>query len=193
MCHGPARGAPQQKSDLARSLGAVRRRDMIFGREQQGSENKIGKGQHDVEIIKVAFVVQMVMGVQPAEPSGVFYAPSFRNMHAVMKIFVKAVVKRQRKGGAGKNFGIQNPLHPQNHRHMKADDKRRALPGRAYLADDLDIRRKILLSGAEQAAVNRRLGAERIAPDRHMHEMLVQRPFKEAGVNNETKESSNLA
>jgi hypothetical protein len=76
MCHGLARGSPQQQSDLACSARAVRRPDRPFGGEKS-AENQIGKGQHNVEITKVAFVVQVMMGVQSAKPGGVSQPPLF--------------------------------------------------------------------------------------------------------------------
>jgi len=81
MCHGPARGNRQQQSDLARSFRAVRRPDTPVGGEKS-AENQIGKGQHDVEIAKVAFVVQAMMGVQSTKPGGVSQPPLFGDIYA---------------------------------------------------------------------------------------------------------------
>src|SRR3990170_8098318 len=82
MCHGLARGSPQQQSDLGRFVRAVRRPDTPVGGEKS-AENQIGKGQHDVEITKVAFVVKVMMGVQSANPGGVFQPPLFGDIYAV--------------------------------------------------------------------------------------------------------------
>ena len=76
---------------------------------------------------------------------------------------------------------------------MKQQDEWCVPPGKAHFPDYFCIGKKIPLAGSEEAVVYQGMGTKGVLPKRHVHEILVQRPFEEACVNKETEESGRLA
>ena len=65
--------------------------------------------------------------------------------------------------------------------------------GKAHLSDNLRVRKKILGAGPKKAVVNQGMGAKRISPKRHVHQIFMQGPLEETRIHEETEESCCLA
>ena len=59
---GRCLGFGQQQVHVVGSLATIRGGDVFSGRDES-SENEIGQRQHDIEIVEVALVMHVMMGV----------------------------------------------------------------------------------------------------------------------------------
>ena len=166
--------------------GAGGLHERLFRAQQQGAEDKISEGQHDIEVLVHVAVVEEMVTVELAEPMRLLDTARFWQVHAPMDVFVEAVIKRE-GGESAKRQTPETRKVGNDRKWNDADhDQNRSVPpshrNRLLVLFMLEV---VGLIRFEDLMMDDSMRVKRIAklPDRAVHHILVECPFEKGREN----------
>jgi hypothetical protein len=161
--------------------------EMNLGTEQQRAENEVGEGENDVEIFVHVAVMEEMVAVEAEINAGAFDVALLGEVHTPVHVFVSAIITSggdQRANGDGP--GADSPRGEEERQNSERDQHGAIPPGHGNGVLVLFINEMISVVGFKSLMMHERVGTKGVIEfsNRAVHEIAVERPFKEGGKNN---------